>query len=345
MPFIDCNIIDFFAKTKDKRVYGIGKSKRLDTNCLLRCPEYDICDRLYKIVDSNERICGKKYVSQQNKKIDIISFRQLCDEIREDDELLIITVDYQSALQQIQENNMLNKNNYYILTMIYDFSDSVFSPADLAKYNDSGYQIPSVIHYCWFGKGEIPQERRKYMDSWNKYCPDYEIRLWDENNYDVTKNEFMRRAYERKRFDFVSDYARLDIIEQNGGIYLDTDVELLKNLDPLRKFKAYAGFESTQMVNTGLGVAAIAGSTYIRKFMKTYETMEFDESREILPCTVYQTGVLAKDGLRRDNSYQEINGGEIVILPTEFLCGIRLYTKQKQITENTFSVHHFGSKI
>ena len=93
--------------------------------------------------------------------------------------------------------------------------------------------IPKIIHYCWFGEKEIPGNLKKYMDSWKKYCPDYQIKLWNESNFDVSTHPFIRAAYESEAWAFVSDYARLKIIFDYGGIYLDTDVELIKSLDSL----------------------------------------------------------------------------------------------------------------
>lgn len=90
--------------------------------------------------------------------------------------------------------------------------------------------IPKIIHYCWFGGNSLPSDVLKCIKTWEKYCPDYEIKRWDESNFDVNSHPFIKAAYESKAWAFVSDYARLKVVYENGGIYLDTDVELLKNL-------------------------------------------------------------------------------------------------------------------
>ena len=105
--------------------------------------------------------------------------------------------------------------------------------------------IPKVIHYCWFGGNEMSALEKKCIESWKTQCPDYEIIRWDETNYDVTKNLYMQQAYAAKKWAFVSDYARLDILYQHGGFYLDTDVELLQSLDALRTHAAFAGIGCT----------------------------------------------------------------------------------------------------
>ncbi|RKW32245.1 MAG: glycosyl transferase, partial [Lachnoanaerobaculum sp.] len=103
--------------------------------------------------------------------------------------------------------------------------------------------IPKVIHYCWFGGKPLPKIARKCIQSWKRFCPDYEIVEWNEKNYDIHKNSYMEEAYLQKKWGFVPDFARLDIIYQNGGIYLDTDVELIRPLDELLYHRAYMGFE------------------------------------------------------------------------------------------------------
>ena len=108
--------------------------------------------------------------------------------------------------------------------------------------------IPKVIHYCWFGKNELPEDAKRCIASWKKFCPDYEIIEWNETNYDVRKNKYMSDAYDEKKWAFVSDYARIDIIYNYGGIYLDTDVELLRPLDELLKDKMFCGWESRDSI-------------------------------------------------------------------------------------------------
>ena len=104
--------------------------------------------------------------------------------------------------------------------------------------------IPKKIHYCWVGGNSKPPLVKKCIQSWKKYCPDYEIIEWNESNYDISKNIYMKQAYEAKKWAFVTDYMRLDIIYEHGGIYLDTDVELIKNIDDLLSNEAFAGIES-----------------------------------------------------------------------------------------------------
>ena len=127
--------------------------------------------------------------------------------------------------------------------------------------------IPKKIHYCWIGGNPLPELAIKCIESWKKYCPDYEIIEWNEKNYDFRKNQFMREAYDEKKWGFVPDYARLDIIYEHGGIYLDTDVEIIKPLDSLLKEQGFAGMEQPGIVALGLGFGAEPKLPLIKELM------------------------------------------------------------------------------
>ena len=103
--------------------------------------------------------------------------------------------------------------------------------------------IPKIIHYCWFGRKPKSEEFNKYLESWKRFCPDYEIKEWNESNFDLNKNDYCREAYEAKKWAFVADYVRLKVLEKYGGIYMDTDVELIKSLDKFLHYNAFMCFE------------------------------------------------------------------------------------------------------
>lgn len=204
--------------------------------------------------------------------------------------------------------------------------------------------IPKKIHYCWFGGGPIPEKDKKCIESWKKFCPDYEIIEWNESNYDVTKNSYMYEAYKAKKWGFVPDYARFDIIYTNGGFYLDTDVEILKSLDQLCDEKAYMGFEGGNWVNGGIGFGAEKGILLIKDLRDMYNELSFikkDGTLNLLPSPHYITEFLQKKGLVRNNSKQEIE--MMTIYPTEYFAPKDYYTGKTELTENTISIHQYNA--
>ena len=204
--------------------------------------------------------------------------------------------------------------------------------------------IPKVIHYCWFGKGEMPKIAKKCIKSWEKYCPAYEIICHNEDNFDLSQNRYMREAYEAKKWAFVSDFARLKIIYDNGGIYLDTDVELIKPIDDLLINKGFMGFDEKGIVATGLGFGAEKGNEIIGEFLKDYDDIPFvleDGSFDLTPCPDRNTDALVRLGMDIKNTNQTFM--DMVFLPREYLCPMDYYTGKKTITNNTYSIHHYSA--
>ena len=200
--------------------------------------------------------------------------------------------------------------------------------------------IPKIIHYCWFGGKPLPNSVKKCIKSWKKFCPDYEIIEWNESNYDVNKIPFIQQAYQAKKYAFVSDYARLDIIHSEGGIYLDTDVELLKNLDPLLVNQCFLAMELPGLVATGLGFGAQKGHWFLKENIGFYHKLNFD-ANNIITCVNITTDLLKKYDLTSDNSKQTLK--DMIILPTEYFCPMNYQTKEIKITEKTYSIHHYDA--
>lgn len=204
-------------------------------------------------------------------------------------------------------------------------------------------KIPKVIHYCWFGGGELPEQDKKCIESWKKYCPDYKIIRWDESNYDICKNKYMREAYEHKMWGFVPDYARLDIIYQNGGIYLDTDVELVRNMDELLVNDAFMGMQTDFMVNPGLGFGAQKGSKVIQDCMQTiYGNRSFikgDGDIDTVASPHMMTDYLINHGWIQNQEKQVVEN--LIIYPSNFFCPMDVLTGELKVTPETYSIHHF----
>ncbi|MBQ6018800.1 MAG: glycosyl transferase [Clostridia bacterium] len=205
--------------------------------------------------------------------------------------------------------------------------------------------IPRIIHYCWVGGNPLPESAKKCIKSWKKYCPDYEIIEWNESNYDFTSVPYMKEAYEAKKWGFVPDYARLDIIYRYGGIYLDTDVEIVRSFDPLLELQGFAGFQDESLVALGLGFGAEAGNPVIRALMNAYETLHFiNASGECnsTPSPRINTAVLAEGfGLIPNGGRQELEG--MSVFPSEYFCPKSFDDGVLRKTDNTYSIHHFDA--
>ena len=202
--------------------------------------------------------------------------------------------------------------------------------------------IPKVIYYCWFGNGKIPRLAEKCIESWKKYCPDYEIVCISEENFDIEQNRYAKEAYDAKKWAFVSDYARLKVLYDNGGIYFDTDVELIKPIDDLINENGYMGFDDNGVVSTGLGFACEKGNELVGHILRDYDNIPFllpDGSYDLTPCPDRNTKVMEKLGMDLKNQNQLFMG--IKMLPEDYLCPVKYYTGKKKITKNTYSIHHF----
>lgn len=194
--------------------------------------------------------------------------------------------------------------------------------------------IPKKIHYFWFGGGQKPSSVQKCIDSWHKNCPDFEIIEWNESNYDIHKHPFMEKAFQDKKWAFVSDYARLDVLLENGGIYLDTDVEVIKDLSPLCSHQAYIGFEKNDLIGDGQGFGGAAGFPIFQEMLACYDGLD-----EYIESPKLRTNVLLRHGLKTDGSRQQVDGMEIY--PVDYFCPKSWETGRIKITSNTYSIHHF----
>lgn len=206
--------------------------------------------------------------------------------------------------------------------------------------------IPKKIHYCWFGGNPKPKLAKKCFRSWKKYCPGYEIIEWNEENYDLSAAPlYVRQAYEAKKWAFVTDYVRLQVVYAQGGIYLDTDVELRRPLDTLLSHRAYYGFEDGKCVNTGVGFGSEQGHPILKAIMDDYQKIPFvreDGSYDLLSCPKRNTEIFLQHGLQQDNSLQILEG-DVLILPSDHLNPKQWQTGEIHITENTLSIHHFSA--
>lgn len=202
--------------------------------------------------------------------------------------------------------------------------------------------IPKKIHYFWFGGNEKPKSVIKCINSWKKFCPDYEIIEWNESNFDVHCMTFTEQAFASKKYAFVSDVARLIVTYEHGGIYMDTDVELLKPLDSLLSNKAYMSFENNNFVNSGQGFGTEAGVEFFKEHIEEYKNEVFinnDGTFNMLGCPIVATRLLKKKGLVLDGKEQIIDN--VHIYPAEYFNPYDSATGRIRKTSNTYSIHWY----
>lgn len=203
--------------------------------------------------------------------------------------------------------------------------------------------IPKIIHYCWFGGKRKPKLARKCIESWKKYLPDYTFKEWNESNFDVNCNRYVKEAYQSRRFAFVTDYVRLYALYTEGGVYMDTDVEVLAPLDDFLHHHAFSGFEDNDFVPTGI-MASEKGGKWVKELLNYYDNISFintDGSLNLKTNTQQITDTMVLKGLRRDNTYQEING-MVSFYPSDYFCPKSWNTGEITLTERTHTIHHFS---
>lgn len=203
--------------------------------------------------------------------------------------------------------------------------------------------IPKIIHFCWFGGSELPKSVKENIKTWEKECPDFKIKCWNEHNYNVYKNEFTTQAFKSKNYAFLTDYVRLEVIYKEGGVYLDTDVKLIKSLNEMVNQRAFMAFEQVGRVNTGIGFGSEPNSLFIKKNMQYYEKGIFVDNKghfrsEI--CVKITTKLLIKYGLKyKLNKKQKVL--EFTVYPTEYFSPIKMGTNKIHITKKTVGIHQY----
>ncbi|MBR2199707.1 MAG: glycosyl transferase, partial [Bacteroidales bacterium] len=202
--------------------------------------------------------------------------------------------------------------------------------------------IPKIIHYCWFGRNPLPELALKCIESWKEFLPEYEIKEWNEDNYDVRKITYISQAYDAKKYAFVSDYARFDILYQYGGIYFDTDVEVIKDLTPIIEAGPFMGVEQIGLIATGLGIGSLPFSDLFKEILDSYADEKFlniDGSLNLKTVVVRVSDIFRKHGFTEDDKIQDVKGYKIY--PAEYFCPKNYKTRIMTLTENSYTIHHY----
>ncbi len=335
----------FVNVSHSKKIVCFGAGKALE-NMFKLYGMKDIIRHIEYVVDNNKLLWDTYINIGDNKTISVKSPDYLKSDQNEDVILIITNRMHQEAI--ISQLDGFYKFSYCTITdikklVLRDASKKL--PSNFRVY--SKMVIPKIIHYCWFGQSKIPLKYKEWMKSWKKYCPDYQIIEWNESNYDYKKNQYMYEAYRAKKWAFVSDYARLDIINEYGGIYLDTDVELVKNLDDFLYEDGFGGFDMRGFFSTGLGFGAKKENEFIKECIKQYDKVDFinfdswDDfyKKDIMTCNKIQTKLLEKKGFVFDNRIQEVEGFRIYPAPVldGYVTDDMMFDEEK----NIYSIHHY----
>lgn len=203
--------------------------------------------------------------------------------------------------------------------------------------------IPKIIHYCWFGKSPLPPLVKKCIKSWTQYNPDYKIICWNEHNFNVSIIPYTAQAYKLKKYAFVSDFVRFYLLFYHGGIYLDTDVEVLRSLDIFLNHKMFTGFETKDRVAPGLILGSEKGCSLIKSIMDEYIQKQFLTEKGVIKyenVVTITTKKLLSKGLKLNGNFQLID--EMAIFPVDYFSPKSYFTWETKLTKNTYTIHHYA---
>lgn len=338
---------DSLPQAAERGVFCFGGGQGLRTFAFV-LRRMGLLSRVEAVVDNDASSWGKR-VEVEGATIPVISPAELCRRIH--GQAIIISCKAEAAIraQLASYPETAGTPVGYYREIVDDWyvsqAEQMTFPHGLRSTKEP--LIPRVIHYCWFGGAPIPKEFQRYIDGWHRMCPEYEIRRWDESNYDVTKHPYMKAAYEAGKWGFVPDYARLDIVYEHGGFYFDTDVELVRNLDELRYNKGVMAMDPSHRVSLGLGFGAMPHHPMLKALRDDYDACQFVDfhtraerkTKAIKVGPDLQTMVFERYGFVRDCfRMQDIQ--DVRIYPIPVLCG--QIGDRRIVTEHTYAVHHYA---
>lgn len=322
-------------------IYGAGMIGQVVMPYIIK--EYELTENLLFYVDGDDSKQGNR-IMVCGKEVEVKAPEAL-KHLPKGTVILITNSNYSSVVSMLDSIQELKDNIGVIIPVILaeNAKKSTSNVVDSRSVSESEIKIPKKIHYCWFSGSPLPDYLKKCIESWHKFCPDYEIKRWDESNYDVSKNPYMKQAYEAKKWGFVPDYARLDILYNHGGFYLDTDVELIKSLDGLRDQGAFCGVEKWGNINMGGCSGAVPHHPMIKRILDSREGIPFkydDGTLNLNTCGVYETAPFIELGMRVDNTTQRIN--DMTVFSSDYFHPYDYMSGETIITKNTYSIHHFN---
>lgn len=303
---------------------------------------YGLDERILYYIDNNPAKQGQ-FIELASRKVPIYGLSFLKENPREKFVMMITNGDFAPVIKQLEELPQMENVECFIAPVIQLMEPKIGVGIDGVWKCSKEPLIPKTIHYCWFSGNPIPPELQKCIDSWKEKCPDFDIVRWDESNYDVKKNTYTRQAYEAKKWGFIPDIARLEILYECGGFYLDTDVEVLKSLEPLRYQPGFCAREEWGHVNFGGGSGCVRHSDMVKEildFRKEIPFVQKDGSLNVEASGYFETTPLLKRGLHICNETEIV--GNMAVYASEFFHPYNYSSGTENITSNTFSIHYFS---
>lgn len=320
-------------------VYGAGVIGQITVTNFIE--KYNLFDELLYFADMDEqkqeqlvKICDRSYK--------ILSPDHLTTE-KEDIFLLVTNSKFYPVINYLDGIENLAETIACIVPIVQIKESRLTEEVEL-KCNSSEALIPKIINYCWFGGKKKPDFLKKCIESWHSYCPDYEIKEWNEKNYDVNRHAYTKEAYEAGKYGFVTDVARLDILYENGGFYFDTDVELVKSPDNFRYQKGFVAVEKWGNINSGGGCGFVKKHPMLKRLIGYRDSYHFilpDGKYNIETNGFYETKIFMEDGYRPDNKLQIID--DVTVYPSYVFHPYDYMSGETDMRSSTLSVHHFYS--
>lgn len=288
------------------------------------------------IIDNNKEKIGKSLQIGEDS-IPIVPLSYVCENYKPEEIVVLITTAFhQEVVEQLRQIPFFDNVEIYSYYEIKKNNTQEYTSLDTSL---SQAIIPKKIHYCWFGGKPMPAHLQREVDNWHRLCPDYEFICWNEDNYDIYKNAYTADAYRNKRWAHLPDYVRLDVVHSHGGIYMDTDVELLQSLDTLRCNEAFFGTEVSGGINEGSGFGAIKGHPFVQKLMSIYENLEVGNPLLLTTSLGKEISVFHENGYINNGQFQVLNG--VAIYPYHVLAPMIKETGECMQTSATVGIHHF----
>lgn len=337
VKLVNCGSENFKERAKNINVivYGAGRASETVIK------RYFQDGSIAMLVDSDSSKTGK-IINVSGLNIRISALSEMVEYVANSDKtqtaVLISTPGYAAEIiNKLDDIPELDGIECYVHKLIKNTREIGY-PVFFSKGEQ---RIPKKIHYIWLGRKKIPEEFEDYIKGWKVINPDYEIIRWDESNYDLSKNDFVREAYEAGAWSRVANYMRLDIIYNHGGIYLDTDVEMIKSVDCLLQDDAFFCMGNTDSINTGCGFGAKIGCDVVKDIMNEYEGKHFDTEKGGVgqySSHFFLEDAILKQGFEIMDKYQKIK--DVVLYPKEVMSPMTFEGMPNFLTKYTVAIHH-----